>query len=212
MEPQTTNGSSKLNTILLIILILIGLFCSWKLVAKDKEVPDDQTAPIGQTQTNQNPNGPDYQPNNTVPVNYNLITKNEWGITFEKGANWNVSSNTSAKTVLSGTGGQDIITIDYVTGNSITDGDAKFGNITFSYDNTNQRWMVSEPDEANGGQVSPHPATPVMTIEGLPVFRGTGRWLTYVIPLSHTTFIKLNISGGGLTQPLTDLVRTIKKI
>lgn len=106
----------------------------------------------------------------------------------------------------------DEINIDYVSGNSITTTDSKFGQITYFYDNNTKMWMKT--DDQEGENITPN-LTPVKAIpefytkNGLPVFRGTGRWLTYVVPLSHTTFLKLNITGSGQTQPLTELVKTI---
>ena len=46
----------------------------------------------------------------------------------------------------------------------------------------------------------------------VPVFQATGRWATYVIPLSSTNFLKLNIGGSGQRQPLFDLLKTIRLV
>jgi hypothetical protein len=109
--------------------------------------------------------------------------------------------------------GGDVITIQYITGNTITDTDAKFGNITYYYDATQHAWMVINPDEANGGSLPPAPVSPLSyNANRLLVLKGTGRWKTDIIPLSQTTFLKINISGGGLIPPLDDLAATVQKI
>lgn len=186
------------------------------LQLKPKEVTTP--SPSGQTTTINNQNGNDYRPNpNTSSVDSNLVTKSTWGISFIKSPTWNITTNTTDKVVVSqvvqdGNDGN-TITLTSISGNSVTDSDAKFGNITYYYDENSKAWMVKLPDEQYGGSMSPTIAKPAFyTTSGLPVFNGTGRWGTYIIPLSSTTFLKLNISGGGLTQPLIDLTKTVKKI
>ena len=144
----------------------------------------------------------------------NKVVKTDWGISFIGPTGWEKSFNTNQITLLQeGVSAGDGITIDYISGNKITDTDAKFGNVTYYYSDSSQAWIVESPDEQNGGTLPPTTATPALhTTSGLPVFLGTHRWATYIIPLSHTTFLKLNIGGGGNTQPLTELVKTIQKI
>lgn len=62
------NNNSKVNTILLVILILAVAFCAWKLVNNGKEVKNNASIPTGQTQTNQNPNGQDFYPYQNSPT------------------------------------------------------------------------------------------------------------------------------------------------
>jgi hypothetical protein len=72
--------------------------------------------------------------------------------------------------------------------------------------------MAERPVEFNEPHTMTTEAVPLFYVGGdIPVFKATGRWLTYVIPLSHTIFLEFNITGGGYTQPLTDLVKTIIK-
>ncbi len=143
----------------------------------------------------------------------NTINKSEWGISFTKPTGWKLATNTTNNiTLQEPVSDGDRIKIDYTTGDRITDNDAKFGPITYYFDTTSQSWMVIKPDEQNGGTFPPTVATPEMyTNSGLPVFRGTGRWATYIIPLSHSTFLKLNIGGSGNSKPLKALAETIKK-
>jgi hypothetical protein len=142
----------------------------------------------------------------------NIITKNDWGVSFTKTSDWDIVTNTSSEVSLKQNAGQwveDIIKINYVSGQSITDTDAKFGNITYYYNGSSNQWMKTTNEN---GAVTSIATTSSYTVDGFPVFPGTGRWKTYIIPTSHTTFIKLNIGGSGYSQPLTDLVQTIKKI
>ena len=217
MQP---NNNSKINTVLLIILIILvalGIFMFFIKKDSTDTNPENTVTPTGQTQTNQNPNGPDYQPsgnptqNNQQPTDPNVVIKTDWGVSFKKASNWSVTSD-SGNTMKLESGG-DVITIQYITGNTITDTDAKFGNITYYYDATQHAWMVINPDEANGGSLSPVPVSPLSyNANRLLVLKGTGRWKTDIIPLSQTTFLKINISGGGLIPPLDDLAATVQKI
>lgn len=193
------------NILIVVLLLVIGVFAF--LQFKPKAVKD--TSPVAVVPSDQTQNGDE--------LDETVTTKTNWGVSFINPSGWKPTINTNRVTFLQ-QGGQsegDEITIDYISGNSITDTDAKFGSITYSYDSTRQTWVETNDQEGEG--ISPHttptPATPVTyTTSGLPVFRGTRRWLTYIVPLSHTTFLKLNISGSGYTQTLTDFVKTIKKI
>jgi hypothetical protein len=154
----------------------------------------------------------------TNTIDENTITKSDWGVSFAKTSDWNITGNAASEVKLTEASGEDAgdtMTIDYVSGQNIMDTDAKFGTITFSYDETKQIWVETDNEEGEG--VSPHTTpvaatTTIYTTDNLPVFTGTGRWLTYIIPISHTTFLKLNITGSGSTQALEDLVKTLKKI
>lgn len=149
----------------------------------------------------------------------NTIIKNNWGVSFTKSSDWNVTSNTSEQLNLEQVSGEwtgDKIDISYISGTNITTTDAKFGSVTYYYDENSQRWMKIGQSEKTGDTQSPVPAIAYneypQTVDGLPVFVGTNRWLTLIVPLSHKTFLKLHITGSGQTQPLKDLLRTIKKI
>lgn len=169
------------------------------------------------TQTNSNTS------NNSSTVNFgaissNLIKLTACGVSFSKTSDWGVISNTNNEIKLDITtndhAGFSGIDIKCVLGNSITDNDAKFGSITYYYDSSNKKWMVSKPDEQNGGMLPAVVAVPEFTVNGLPVFRGTGRWLTYIVPISPTSIVSLKEgdSEGGYTQTLTNLVNTLEKI
>jgi hypothetical protein len=155
---------------------------------------------------------------NSATISSNLIKQTDCGVSFSKTSEWSVVSNTSNEIKLdipddthTGFAGIDI---KCVLGNSITDTDAKFGNITYYYDSSSQKWMVSKPNERDGGTLPAVVATPEFTVNGLSVFRGTGRWLTYIIPTSSSSILSLREGDteGGLTQSLTNLVKTLKKL
>ncbi len=86
------NNNSKLNTALLVILIIFVAIGAWFLVHKKggtggENIVDTQTeTPNTQTQTNQNPNGPDYQPNK------NIKTYSADGFSFNYDASGSVNS------------------------------------------------------------------------------------------------------------------------
>jgi hypothetical protein len=159
----------------------------------------------------------------------NLVDLSDWGISFIKPSGWDVTATTSVAqpftrgpevqieqmqlTQVSGENKGDIITIQYIQGSKITDSDAKFGDISYWSDKTNGKWMVEGISDLNAmdGPTSTREASPQFTVGKIPVFLGRSRWLTYIMPLNQFLFLKLNITGSGATQPLTDLVKSIKE-
>lgn len=152
-------------------------------------------------------------------ANPNALSNPDWKIAFTKASDWTVSNTQLAgKIILSDTAGDgkgDSMTIEYIMGDKINDNDAKFGDVTYYYEKSTGRWLeinnaaTKEPNQFS----TPAPARVVaMTQDKMPVFPGTKRWLTYIIPLSTNTFLKLNITGSGYIKPLEDLVKTIHKI
>jgi len=203
--------------ILVALLIVAGFMIAAKKKANIAYEPWPETEPANPTTPKPRPVTTTPAPTTNTPVaNPNLITKSAWSISLVKPSGWDITSNTTNEVILTQDTGEyagDIMTVSYISGNSITDTDNKFGNITYYYNGNNQSWMVELPDEQNGGMEAATVATPISyTADGLPVFNGTRRWKTYIVPLSHTTFVKLNITGGGFIQPLTDLLATLKKI
>ncbi|MDP4007543.1 MAG: SoxR reducing system RseC family protein [bacterium] len=145
--------------------------------------------------------------------------KPEWGISFRKPANWETISDTNEKIELEQTSGEwvgDRMDISFLTGSTITTDDAKFGSLTYYYDENSERWMRQGSALEYEGVAGPVPAAPYSdysyTEDGLPVFVGTTRWATFIIPLSHTSFLKLHITGSGYTQPLRDMLRTVRTL
>lgn len=149
----------------------------------------------------------------------NVINKHEWGISFSEPSNWDITSNTGEAVLLkqvSGDWAGDTIDVSYVTGEVITTTDSKFGSVTYYFDKGSGDWMKIGQSERTGEIETPIPATRYAeypyVANTFPVFTGTSRWLTLIVPLSHKTFLKLHITGSGQTQPLKDLLRSIKKI
>ena len=147
-----------------------------------------------------------------------VITQPSWGISLVNPSGWKAVIN-DHEVALTETTGQwaDVMTVDYISGSQITDVDAKYGTVTYFYDASSKSWMkigqVGDADTAIGTSAHPVPATVLSkTADGLLVLPGTGTWLTYIVPLSSNKFLKLNIGGSGQTQPLKDLLATIKKI
>lgn len=182
--------------------------------------PEANITPIGLYQFSEDETAKKINPTSCLPegvdTNEAQIIKKDWKISFIKPSGW-MKIDADNKIVLKYVGVQneigDTMTIQYVSGDKITDTSGKFGPVTYYFDTSTSKWMRSSPDERTGDATEiVVPAVPILTINGLLVFSGTSSWLTYIIPLSHTTFLKLNISGSGNTQPLTDLLRTIKKI
>ncbi len=156
---------------------------------------------------------------NSTTTDSNLIKQIGCGVSFLKTSDWSVISNTNNETILDipstdhiiGTSG---INIKCVLSGSITDTDAKFGNITYYYDSSSKKWMVNKANERDGGTLPAVVATPEFTVNGFPIFKGTGRWLTYIVPISPSSILSLKEGDteGGYTQTLTNLVKTLKKL
>ena len=146
----------------------------------------------------------------------NLIVKTNWGLCFTKCSNWSITSNTNKNITLIQTTGQwsgDIMTIEYVSGDTIKDDSGKFGWILYWHDEANKSWMKQFSDEEG---LVPYITKPADTLgvlaDGFPIFRGNGVWATLIIPLSNKTFLKCNVTGSGATDPVFLLAGTIRKI
>jgi len=150
----------------------------------------------------------------------NLIKLTSCGVSLSKTSDWNVISSTVNEIKLDIAGDTHTsfagIDIKCVLSNTITDTDAKFGNITYFYDMGKKAWMETDNKEGEGITPNSIPvlAVPLFIVDGLPVFRGTGRWLTYIVPTSPSTVLYFNEGDteGGYTQTLTNLVNTIRKL
>lgn len=134
------------------------------------------------------------------------------GFTVSYPAEWKLDETTGdLKFTNLGPDGGDFITIKRVIGASVTDRDSKFGDTTLRFDDKSQQWMVKAPDE-NEDYVEKARTPDMMTDTGLPVFGSTGRWATYIVALSHTKFLVVNISGSGWTNGIQPFVKTISLI
>lgn len=105
---------------------------------------------------------------------------------------------------------KNVMTLSYLSGSSVTDTDAKFGSVSYFYDALGQKWMKNAQDESTGEPYTAEAVPDSLAADGMPVFLGTGRWKTYIVALSHTTFLKMNIGGDGNSRPLGDLLGTVR--
>jgi hypothetical protein len=88
---------------------------------------------------------------------------------------------------------------------SYTDSDSKFGDVIVVYNTQKKIW------EATGECDAPAPCNrSFVTNQGLQVFIGRSRWLTYIVPLDNVGILVFNSTGGGFTKPLEELIQTVK--
>lgn len=212
----------------LVLIVIIGAYAALHS-KKNLDTPIEPTTPVPTASPTTPPTGIkkpiSTKPTTPVPgapavsQNVNVISQSDWRIAFTKPTGWDISTQTlSNKIVLSDTEGEgkgDAILVEYVMGDTISDSDAKFGNITYYYEKSTKRWLETDNAQTSAANQMSAPTlarTVAYTADKLPVYPGTKRWLTYIIPLSTNTFLKLNITGSGATAPLQDLVKTIHKI
>jgi|GEM_PF-5309655 len=148
-----------------------------------------------------------------------LIQSSEWGVQFKKETDWDITEQSRDAVVLkkrSGFDSGDRITVTFSSGTAMTDTDAKFGPVTYFYAATGPNganWYRKRGDEMTGDTETVTLATPAAyTADGMLAFLGTSRWKTYIVPLSKTHFMKINITGSGKTDALDVLLKTVKKI
>ncbi len=113
-----------------------------------------------------------------LPANHTIAQENKQGV--------------SQKITLVSTITWDTITIDHNFSNtSYTDSDNKFGAVTVSYNPEKKTW------EAKGECDSPTKCNPSFYNEqGVHVFVGRTRWLTYIVPFDNGGIVVMNSTGG----------------
>ena len=105
----------------------------------------------------------------------------------------------------------DYITITEVSGDSVTNKDTKFGDITYYFSTKSGKWVFETNNDMSQatGQGSGI-ATPLFTtLSDAPVFSGTERWKTNIVALTQETFIVINMSGSGYTKPLEPFTKMV---
>jgi len=141
--------------------------------------------------------------------------------TFPVVPSWKISYKDGDRALLIKSSGDyvgDKIDVSFKPGYWITDSDSKFGDVTYYYDAFAKKWVKSKGLVGKTGMgINPEMATPAFyVLDNTPVFVGTGRWLTYIIPVSPSRaagsagFIKMQITGSGSTQDLEDLIKAIQ--
>ncbi len=159
------------------------------------------------------------KPVNHQSYNDNRIVENDWRVSFIKNTQWTVvSASTTPETMVlqqtSGQGQGNIITISYSVAARITDTDAAGNPVTYYWDPDINQWLVDGVDAHSGIAYTGVEARPILHLsDTLPVFLGRSGDLTYIIPLSFTTFLKLTIAThDGDIKPLSDLLLTLQRV
>ncbi|MEK7184878.1 MAG: hypothetical protein AAB683_01955 [Patescibacteria group bacterium] len=145
-----------------------------------------------------------------------VIVKDKWGIFFVKRDEWKTATNTDKTIVLEQSQGiykGDKITISYEKENSISDGDIKNGIYTFYWNLKEKKWSVDITDDKGMKITGQNPQIVLMKFKNTaPVFLGKSPYRTYIVALSPMSFIKLNITGQGNTEPLDNILNDMKLI
>ncbi|MEK7646158.1 MAG: hypothetical protein AAB381_00490 [Patescibacteria group bacterium] len=135
--------------------------------------------------------------------------KDDWGISFQIPTGWTMTNNIDSQVVLTQSSSGDRITLDYTKSYSYTDIDAKFGSITYAFNDVSGKWMQIGGDERSQSQTASEAHPLFMISDIVPVFTGVSRWRTYIIAMPDNVFLKVNITGSGQIQPLDEFIKTI---
>ena len=173
-------------------------------------------------------------------IDSNLIVKRNWGVSFTKYSDCIVTVNTSKELIIThkkscidfncvkyddcGSTDNEIY-IKYILGDTIFDFSVNFGGVAYYYDKNKNVWMEIDEMHLDNNIVDDiivcDPTTGLtrkadvtnITKDGLIIFDGRKRRASFIIPLSYSKFLRLNIQGGdGGSLPLDDLLETIRKI
>lgn len=168
--------------------------------------------PKAQLETNQN----QQQGNQNVAdktAGWKVFTDSNFGYSFYYPKTWKVTSTATSVKIISfgptrNDGYPDSISISEIQDSKVVVIDSKFGNTTLYYNNNLNQWMKTSPGAGDLYETKPAKIA-FNTISGLPVYSSTGRWKTVIIPLSHTKFLVINITGSGYTTALDLLASAI---
>ena len=155
--------------------------------------------------------------NPTTPVNTDTSKTNctteeiaGTGYTFCAPADHNITKNTlpdnSKKFIFTSRTTGDAITIEEkLKSTTYTDSDSKFGDVKVTYNTQKNIW------EATGECDSPAPCNrSFVSGNGVQVFIGRSRWLTYIVPLDNVGILVFDSTGGGFVKPLEELMQTLR--
>lgn len=153
----------------------------------------------------------------TVPTGGQLVSKPNWGVNFTAAANWKVQPLLGLNAPLTlvketGEDAGDIISVSFVQSSTVTNTDAKFGTIVYMYDYAKNAWTYKQDTDT---RVVPDfiIATPLRnTANNLPVFAGTQRWATRIVPLSDKQVLVFNVTGSGYVPALEAFVDSMRLI
>lgn len=210
-----TKNNKILVIVLILILLIVGVYFSKK--PNDQVTLNNQTATTTNSSSTTTPTSTQNTPAYTITAvqisqGTSTIVKDNWGIVVTKDNDWKTLTNDDNQMVLEHIAGHigDRITISYIKGYDITDTDPKFGSVKFYWDNGTNKWMMNVT-KANGATKTGENAK-VVLYRNPPVFLGISSYRTYIIPLSHTAFVKLNVVGSGDTSELDNIVNSLTVI
>lgn len=140
-------------------------------------------------------------------------------------ATWELSTNSNSDIgSCSGTGEQDcsgvvtfgnagqyddVVSVIEIASSSVTTDSAKWGAVTYWYDNTQHQWMERYHSDYDGSPIIA-PANPIFyTAAGLPVFAGSSSWKTDIVALTMTKWLVINSGVSGETDYLDPFVRSV---
>lgn len=133
-----------------------------------------------------------------------------FGFAFYYPQSWKISETDGVITLTNfGPYYDDRILISRKSGSRAINTDAKFGTVTYYYDNNSQSWQVNQNTDFNSGIRNATPS--FYTISNFPVFSGVSRWKTNIVPISTDKFLIVNITGSGFTGVLDPFTETISE-
>jgi hypothetical protein len=133
----------------------------------------------------------------------------EYGFSFWHPSDWQIKQDRGQEKIFPG--GRTVKTYsltdtrgDWVTVWVVTTRDMKItdmggagpiGSITYSYDADKKKWMMEMPDNKSAGPTETQ--TRYHTMAGQPIFPGTSRFNTSIVPIADNTFVIVNDGGSG---------------
>ena len=82
---QPTQNKNSIIIGMLAVLIILAAYIAFFKKGNDATKNNEVVTPTGQTQTNQNPNGPDYQPNQAPVSSVTWIKSSKFGLYYPQG-------------------------------------------------------------------------------------------------------------------------------
>lgn len=145
-----------------------------------------------------------------------MLSSETLGISFLKDPYWKELVRPNGLILRNvGPDSESVITLIRFKGTSVTTEDPEKGSVTYYYDLVEKSWMSIEipPSFKGGDTVTPLSYIPIRyTKSGLPLFLGTSTYKTYIVALSISDFVIVNINGNGNMDIIDEFIREIKKI
>jgi len=135
------------------------------------------------------------------------ITKDKWGVSFLVNPDWQIAANVDNEVDMIGTSSQlkeGRMSISYYNGPGV---DIPYG-ASYYWNDKCGGWCTYAPVSSINSVVSK--AIPKFYISNnIPVFLDITKNITYIIPLSHSSFIEVQSNSSRNTQTMIDLVKSI---